>query len=107
MSRSSTLSHIERGVLDDVALGLNTIQIGLRQHRSRETIRTHMKSIFVKLNARNRAHAVATAYATGILQCPAPHLPLAQPIPQRTFPAPCGPDPTRRHREPAGRRPLR
>ncbi len=107
MPRSSALSDIERGILEDVALGLSNIQIGLKQHRSPETIRTHMKNIFAKLKARNRAHAVAIAYATGILRCPVPHLPLAQAISRRTFPAPSRPVPKRRHHEPPGRRPLR
>jgi DNA-binding CsgD family transcriptional regulator len=89
MTRPTKLTATEREVLDDVARGLNNIQIGLKQFRSTETIRTHMKNIFFKLKARNRAHAVAIAYDTGILDCRLPHLPLTQPIPPRTSPPPC------------------
>ncbi|WIV52879.1 response regulator transcription factor [Amycolatopsis nalaikhensis] len=98
MPRSSTLTTIERGILNDVASGLNTIQIGFKQHRSPETIRTHMKNILVKLKARNRAHAVANAYNTGILTCPLPHLPRTQPVPATSLPPRRGPAPTRPRR---------
>ncbi|WP_328617244.1 helix-turn-helix transcriptional regulator [Amycolatopsis sp. NBC_00355] len=91
MPRTTELTATEREVLHDAARGLNNIQIGLKQFRSTETIRTHMKNIFFKLKARNRAHAVAIAYDTGILHCRIPHLPLTQAIPQPTFPSPCEP----------------
>ena len=104
MPRTTDLTVTEREVLDDVARGLNNIQIGLKQFRSTETIRTHMKNIFFKLKARNRAHAVAIAYDTGIFHCPLPHLPLTQPIPALTSPPPCrrGAAPTTADK-PAGR----
>lgn len=89
MPRRTDLTATELEVLRDVARGFNNIQIGLRQFRSTETVRTHMKNIFAKLRARNRAHAVAIAYDTGILQCRLPHLPLTQPIPARASPPPC------------------
>ncbi len=91
MPRSTELTAIERGILDDVALGLNNIQIGFKQHRSPETVRTHMKAIFAKLKARNRAQAVANAYNSGILQCPTPHVPLTQSVPTSSTPPRCGP----------------
>ncbi|MBE8524230.1 helix-turn-helix transcriptional regulator [Amycolatopsis sp. H6(2020)] len=89
MTRPAKLTATEREVLDDVARGLNNIQIGAKQFRSTETIRTHMKNIFAKLKARNRAHAVAIAYDSGILRCRLPHLPLTQPIPPLTSPPSC------------------
>jgi DNA-binding CsgD family transcriptional regulator len=98
MPRSTELTAIEQGILDDVALGLNNIQIGFKQHRSPETIRTHMKNIFAKLKARNRAQAVANAYRTGILQCPTPHVPLTQSVPTSSTPPPCGSVPAHRKR---------
>ncbi len=82
MSQPATLTATERKVLDDVARGLSNIQIALKQCRSHETIRTHVKNILAKLKARNRAHAVAIAYDTGILRCPLPHLPTTQEIPR-------------------------
>lgn len=94
MSQPATLTATEREVLVDVARGLSNIQIALKQFRSHETIRTHVKNILAKLKARNRAHAVAIAYATGIFRCPRPHLPTTQEIPQLVSPpgrARCGP----------------
>lgn len=84
MPRTAELTPTEREVLLDVARGLSNIQIGLKQFRSPETIRTHVKNILAKLKARNRAHAVTIAYETGILRCPVPHLPLTQAIPRRS-----------------------
>ncbi|QKV74190.1 response regulator transcription factor [Amycolatopsis sp. Hca4] len=84
MPRTTELTPTERGVLLDLARGLSNIQIGLKQFRSPETIRTHVKNILAKLKARNRAHAVAIAYETGALRCPVPHLPLTQAIPRRS-----------------------
>ncbi|MET8848582.1 helix-turn-helix transcriptional regulator [Amycolatopsis sp. NPDC004625] len=86
MSQPATLTATEREVLDDVARGLSNIQIALKQFRSPETIRTHVKNILAKLKARNRAHAVAIAHETGILPCPLPHLPTTQALPQRVPP---------------------
>ncbi|GHG30121.1 MULTISPECIES: response regulator transcription factor [Amycolatopsis] len=86
MSQPATLTATEREVLNDVARGLSNIQIALKQFRSHETIRTHVKNILAKLKARNRAHAVAIAHETGILQCPRPHLPTTQAIPRRVSP---------------------
>ncbi|WP_199191233.1 helix-turn-helix domain-containing protein [Amycolatopsis sp. CA-126428] len=86
MSQQAKLTATEREVLDDVARGLSNIQIALKQFRSHETIRTHVKNILAKLKARNRTHAVAIAYDTAILQCPLPHLPTTQAIPRQVSP---------------------
>ncbi|MFJ1767993.1 response regulator transcription factor [Amycolatopsis sp. NPDC088138] len=86
MPRATELTAIERDVLRDAARGLNNIQIGAKQFRSPETIRTHMKHIMYKLNARNRAHAVAIAYDAGIFRCSLPHLPTTQTIPRPMSP---------------------
>jgi DNA-binding CsgD family transcriptional regulator len=86
MSQQATLTATEREVLDDVARGLSNIQIALKQFRSHETIRTHVKNILAKLKARNRAHAVTIAYDTGILRCPLPHLPTTQTILRQLLP---------------------
>ncbi|WP_410597200.1 helix-turn-helix domain-containing protein [Amycolatopsis sp. lyj-23] len=86
MPQPATLTATEREVLDDVARGLSTIQIALKQFRSHETIRTHVKNILAKLKARNRAHAVAIAHDIGIFRCLLPHLPTTQAIPRRVSP---------------------
>ncbi|MFJ7212704.1 helix-turn-helix transcriptional regulator [Amycolatopsis sp. NPDC098790] len=110
MSQPATLTATEREVLDDVARGLSNIQIALKQFRSHETIRTHVKNILAKLKARNRAHAVAIAHVTGILRCPLPHLPRTQAIPQRMSPpghATCEPGQTGRTASTPARRGVR
>ncbi|WP_410659491.1 response regulator transcription factor [Amycolatopsis sp. lyj-112] len=66
--RRNPLTDIELDVLEAVARGLENQQIALAQHRSIETIRTHMKNIFSKLKARNRTHAVAIAFHVGMFR---------------------------------------
>lgn len=62
------LSEVEIEVLQDAARGYETLEIANRQHRSPETIHSHLKNIYRKLRARNRAHAVAIAYHVGIFR---------------------------------------
>ena len=62
------LSDVQLQVLQDVARGLSNLEIANRQHRSPETIRSHLKNIYHKLRARNRANAVAIAYHVGIFR---------------------------------------
>ena len=54
-------SAVERDVLCDAARGPNNIQIGAKQFRSPETIRTHMKHIMSKLNVRRHSASSATS----------------------------------------------
>jgi DNA-binding NarL/FixJ family response regulator len=61
--RTSALSSRELGVLEELALGTSTEEIAAKLHVSPHTVRTHIKNILRKLNARTRAHAVAIAYA--------------------------------------------
>jgi DNA-binding CsgD family transcriptional regulator len=61
--RTASLSAREIDVLEELAKGTGTEQIALRLHVSPHTVRTHIKNIMRKLDARTRAHAVAIAYA--------------------------------------------
>jgi DNA-binding CsgD family transcriptional regulator len=61
--RTSALSAREIDVLEELAKGTGTEEIALRLHVSPHTVRTHIKNIMRKLDARTRAHAVAIAYA--------------------------------------------
>lgn len=61
--RSESLSAREIGVLEELAMGTSTEEIAAKLHVSPHTVRTHIKNILRKLNARTRAHAVAIAYA--------------------------------------------
>jgi DNA-binding NarL/FixJ family response regulator len=55
------LSRREREVLGEVLSGFGNKLIAGRLHISEETVKSHMKAIFRKLGARDRAHAVAMA----------------------------------------------
>jgi DNA-binding CsgD family transcriptional regulator len=62
-ARSESLSARELGVLEELAMGTSTEDIADKLHVSPHTVRTHIKNILRKLDARTRAHAVAIAYA--------------------------------------------
>jgi len=55
------LSRREREVLDELRLGLDNKAIAVRLCISEDTVKSHVKAIFRKLGARDRAHAVALA----------------------------------------------
>jgi DNA-binding NarL/FixJ family response regulator len=55
------LSRREREVLDEMMLGLGNRAIATRLCISEDTVKTHVKAVFRKLGARDRAHAVALA----------------------------------------------
>jgi DNA-binding NarL/FixJ family response regulator len=61
--RSEALSGRELGVLEELAMGTSTDDIASKFHVSPHTVRTHIKNILRKLDARTRAHAVAIAFA--------------------------------------------
>ena len=64
--RSETLSPRQLEVLRLVAQGDDGNAIAARLVISPETVRWHMRQTLNKLGARNRAHAVALAYHSGI-----------------------------------------
>jgi DNA-binding CsgD family transcriptional regulator len=68
--------HVVRGhepsareleVLALVAKGRTTAEVARVLHISQETIKTHLANLRHKLQARNRAHAVALAYRRGLI----------------------------------------
>jgi DNA-binding NarL/FixJ family response regulator len=61
------LSRREYQVLQLIADGLENQAIAKILYVSVETIRTHVKSILRKLSARDRTHAVAVAFRSGVL----------------------------------------
>jgi DNA-binding NarL/FixJ family response regulator len=69
--RSARLSVRECDVLDGLACGRSTEQIGLELTMSPHTVRTHLRNIMRKLEARTRAHAVAIAIGDGAIVPPA------------------------------------
>ena len=66
-STGQPLSRREYQVLQLIADGLENQSIAKLLFVSVETVRTHVKSILRKLGARDRTHAVAVAFRTGIL----------------------------------------
>jgi DNA-binding NarL/FixJ family response regulator len=61
------LSHREIEVLQSVAAGETNAEIADRLFLSEETIKSHLRRILQKLNARSRAQAVAEAFRQGVL----------------------------------------
>lgn len=68
--RSNALSGREIGVLEELAMGTSTEDIAAKFHVSPHTVRTHIKNILRKLDARTRAHAVAIAYVEDAIHPP-------------------------------------
>jgi DNA-binding NarL/FixJ family response regulator len=60
-----TLSPREREVIGLMAEGLTAEAIGARLGVSVETVRTHVRNVIRKLQARNRVHAIAIALERG------------------------------------------
>jgi DNA-binding NarL/FixJ family response regulator len=61
------LTPCELDILRLLIAGLANKEIALESSRKIETVKTHVKTILRKLNARNRTHAVTVAWRRGIL----------------------------------------
>ncbi len=61
------LTRRELAVVFLLSHGLRCKQIGRMLHVEESTIRTHVESLFVRLEARTQAHAVATALRLGLI----------------------------------------
>ena len=64
---AETLTGRESEVLALIARGLSNAEIADTLGLSIETIRTHVKHVYMKTGARDRAHAVILAYETGLV----------------------------------------
>lgn len=62
------LTRSQIGVLQGMAEGLSNKDIGARLFISEDTVKTHARRLFRRIGARDRAHAVAIAFRTGVLQ---------------------------------------
>jgi len=62
------LSDREKGVLDCIASGLTTQEIGEKLFISKNTVETHRKNLLYKLKARNTAELVNNAYKHRLIQ---------------------------------------
>jgi DNA-binding NarL/FixJ family response regulator len=63
-----SLTNREVEILQQVAAGYRNRDIGERLFISEETVKSHLKHIMEKLNARDRTQAVAVAVRRGIIQ---------------------------------------
>ena len=57
----------ETEVLQLVAHGLANREIGQRLYLSEETVKSHVRHLLAKLQARSRAHAVAVGFRRGLI----------------------------------------
>jgi DNA-binding NarL/FixJ family response regulator len=64
----SQLTERERDVLVEVAAGLSNNEIASRLFVGEQTVKTHIKHIFTKLDLHDRAQAVVFAYETGLVR---------------------------------------
>jgi len=62
------LTQREIQVLARIAEGDNNTQAGLVLHIGRETVKSHMKNVLLKLDAHTRAQAVAIGFRRGCLR---------------------------------------
>jgi two-component system nitrate/nitrite response regulator NarL len=67
-ARRPGLSPRELEVLHLTAAGLSAPAIGRELHLSPETVKSHLKSVYDKLDVSDRAHAVAEAMRRGLLE---------------------------------------
>jgi ATP/maltotriose-dependent transcriptional regulator MalT len=64
---TESLSPREHSVLRSMSCGLSNKRIAQELQIAPETVKSHVKGIFIKLAVRTRAHAVSTAGALGLL----------------------------------------
>ena len=57
----------EIDVLELISEGLGNREIGARLFLSEETVKSHVRHILAKLQARSRAHAVAVGFRRGLI----------------------------------------
>lgn len=67
LSALPELTHRECDVLRLIAAGLSNGEIAERLVLSRETVKTHVSNVLLKLGARDRTQAVIAAYDSGFL----------------------------------------
>ena len=65
--RTGGMTRREIEVLQLVADGLVNREIGQRLFLSEETVKSHVRHLLAKLQARSRAHAVAVGYRRGLI----------------------------------------
>lgn len=67
VARRATLTERELQVLRGMADGKSNAEIGRELFVSEDTVKTHARRLFRKLGARDRAHAVAAGFRSGLV----------------------------------------
>ena len=67
-TRCAMLTRRERDVLERLAEGRATEEVAELLHVSPHTVRSRIKTVLRKLDARNREHAVAIALTEGAIE---------------------------------------
>lgn len=62
-----TLSSLEVQILQCLAAGMQSKEIAAVIDRRKPTVEGYIRTLYVKLDAKSRAHLVTQAYARGIL----------------------------------------
>lgn len=65
--QTPSLTPRERECLDRIAQGFTDVEIARQLYLGANTVKSHLKTLYVKLGARNRAHAVSLAWQCGLL----------------------------------------
>lgn len=61
------VSSIERAILQALADGARSEEIARQTSCARTTVESHVRTLFLKLDARSRSHLVAQAFRNGII----------------------------------------
>lgn len=69
LPRNPGLTRKERQVLELLSHGHSNEEMALRLSLSESTVRTHLRNINHKLNARSRTQAIAIAHKLGLVSC--------------------------------------
>ena len=67
MGTQPVLSAREREVLEGLAAGMSNAEIGRQMYLSEDTVKTHARRLYRKLDATDRAAAVANGFRWGLL----------------------------------------
>lgn len=70
------LTRRELEVMQQVVLGYNDREIGAALHLATDTVKHHLKQVYLKLNAHNRTRAAIALVLMGLLEPPSPLLPV-------------------------------
>ena len=65
LGQDPTMREIE--VLQLISVGVVNREIGARLYLSEETVKSHVRHLLAKLQARSRAHAVAVGFRRGLI----------------------------------------